>query len=179
MLIHATTFVVESLIIFSEVTLVQDFIALPSSPLDVCHVCKYTVVLTLTFSFTGVSLSLQMELEPLGLRSICVDFGYFRTNLLEQTNRAKQTGRIQDYAETIDQADSALAAYSGNQPGDPVKGAERVLDIVRGEGEAKGKAWPKTGVRLGTDVYEAVKLECESTLADLEEWKDVTCSTDL
>jgi hypothetical protein len=68
-------------------------------------------------------------------------------------------------------------AYSGKQPGDPDKGVNVVLDVVRGEGLAEGKVFP-TALSLGSDSYNGVKEECEKTLARLEDWKDVSESTD-
>lgn len=68
-------------------------------------------------------------------------------------------------------------AYNGKQPGDPLKGVEIVVDVVRGEASAVGKAFP-TVLALGSDCYNVVKSESEATLLALEEWKDVTTSTD-
>ena len=45
----------------------------------------------------GLSESLNAEIRPLGLRSICVDLGYFRTSFLDPNNRAPYTNRIADY----------------------------------------------------------------------------------
>lgn len=60
-------------------------------------------------------------------------------------------------------------AYNGKQPGDPVKGFNVMIDIVRGEGFAKGKTVPLS-ILLGTDCYNQVK--------GMEDWKELTCSTD-
>lgn len=45
----------------------------------------------------GISESLHQELAPLGLRSICIDPGYFKTDLLVADNRAPFQSRIPDY----------------------------------------------------------------------------------
>jgi hypothetical protein len=68
-------------------------------------------------------------------------------------------------------------AYNGNQPGDPLKGVEIMVDVVRGEGVAAGKPFP-TSLSLGGDCFDVVKMESEAALARLEEWKEVTKSTD-
>ncbi|KAF8075755.1 hypothetical protein FPV67DRAFT_1469077 [Lyophyllum atratum] len=129
------------------------------------------------FALRGISSSLHDEISPLGLRSICVDFGYFRTAFLNADHRAPQVSRIQDYKPMTDKANAALEAYNGKQPGDPLKGVEVIADVVRGEGVAAGKTFP-TSLSLGSDCYTIVKGESEKTLARLEEWKDVTQSTD-
>ena len=58
-----------------------------------------------------------------------------------------------------------------------MKGVEVMVDVVRGEGVAKGKPFP-TVLALGSDCFDTVKADSEKTLARLEEWKDVSKSTD-
>jgi hypothetical protein len=48
-----------------------------------------------------------------------------------------------------------------------------VVDIVRGEGVAQGREWPKYLV-LGTDADGDVREKCKIVLDALDEWKDVT-----
>lgn len=68
-------------------------------------------------------------------------------------------------------------AYSGKQRGDPLKGVQVILDVVRGEGVAAGKEFP-TNLILGSDCFEVVKTASEAALKHLKEWEDVTKSTD-
>ena len=46
---------------------------------------------------SGLSESLHREIEPLGLRSICFDLGYFRTSFLTAEHRGAEKERIADY----------------------------------------------------------------------------------
>lgn len=46
----------------------------------------------------AISAALHEEISPLGLRSTCLDFGYFRTSLLAADQRAPEVSRIADYA---------------------------------------------------------------------------------
>ena len=55
---------------------------------------------------------------------------------------------------------------------------EVVVDIVRGEGVAKGKPWPGLLV-LGEDADHDVRRKCEMTLRTLDEWKDVSTNLNL
>ncbi|KAF8874874.1 short chain dehydrogenase [Gymnopilus junonius] len=125
----------------------------------------------------GISESLHAEISPLGLRSIHFEFGYFRTSFLAPGQRAPQVYRIADYKQISEQMEEALQKYNGNQPGNPLKGVEVMVDVVRGEGLAKGKPFPPF-VGLGSDFYDAAKQESSKALACLEEWKDVSFSTD-
>ena len=67
---------------------------------------------------------------------------------------------------------------NGNQIGDPKKGVEIMIDIIKGEGKAAGKKTPPY-IGLGSDAYSIIKEANETTLGLLEEWKDVITSTDL
>ncbi|KAG6838646.1 hypothetical protein H0H87_002618, partial [Tephrocybe sp. NHM501043] len=123
-----------------------------------------------------ISLSLHDEISSLGLRSLCADFGYFRTAFLTSDHRAPQLSRIADYKPVTDASNAAL---EGKCPlsRDPVKGVEILVDVVRGEGVAAGREFP-TVLSLGSDCYEVTKTASEKTLARLEEWKEVTFSSD-
>lgn len=57
---------------------------------------------------TGIAETLHDEISPLGLRSICVDFGYFRTSFLQADQRAPKVARIADYQEVNEAVESAL-----------------------------------------------------------------------
>lgn len=82
---------------------------------------------------------------------------------------------MQDYI--WDRAKKLTAAYDKHQPGNPEKGVRIVLDIIRGEGLARGKAFP-ISLQLGSDCYKMVKERSEETLLNLAEWKEVSESTD-
>ncbi|KAF8874875.1 hypothetical protein CPB84DRAFT_1829302 [Gymnopilus junonius] len=125
----------------------------------------------------GISETLHTEISPLGLRSIHFDFGYFRTSLLQPSQRAPKVARISDYKEISDRVEQGLQKYNGKQPGNPLKGVEVMVDVVRGEGIAKGKAFPPF-VGLGTDFYDIAKQETSKALNYLEDWKEVSFSTD-
>ncbi|PSR83146.1 hypothetical protein PHLCEN_2v5795 [Hermanssonia centrifuga] len=66
---------------------------------------------------------------------------------------------------------------SNNLPGDPVKCAEIIVDVVKGEGTALGKQFPLV-LPLGSDAHGGIKEVCEKTIGQLGEWEDVICSTD-
>ena len=68
-------------------------------------------------------------------------------------------------------------AANGKKPGDPLKAAQLLVELVHGEGVVKGKDLPIT-LGLGTDYFDAVKGISEGTLSRLAEWEEVTKSTD-
>lgn len=68
--------------------------------------------------------------------------------------------------------------FNGNQPGDTVKGVQRIVDVVKGENEASGKLWPAL-LPLGSDAVSTIRNKCEQTLRDLEVWEAFAKSTDI
>jgi len=62
----------------------------------------------------------------------------------------------------------------GNEKGDPDKAMEVLVDVIRGEGVAKGRPWPGYLI-LGDDAERDVREKCNKVLRVLDEWKDVSC----
>ena len=71
---------------------------------------------------------------------------------------------------------ACIAAYKSileTVNGDPEKAAEAIVDVIRGEGVAKGRPWPEyLFLREGTE--EAVRGKCSKDLKILDECVDVT-----
>ena len=117
------------------------------------------------------------DTAPLGLRTLLLEPGMFRTMLLSERNVCHKLSTIDDYAAASQEIKSALASENGTQAGDPDKLAEIVVDLVRGEGIAQGRELPLR-MPLGVDAYDEIKKKCEDTLKLLEDWKDTIRSTD-
>lgn len=132
---------------------------------------------TTKYAVRSLSQTLDVEISPLGLRSIVFEFGYFRTSFLTPDHRSAHKGRIEDYREMSESTNAALEAYNGKQPGDPSKGVQLMLDVIRGEGLAQGKELPAV-LALGSDCVEAVKEVCRETIKRVEEWESISRSTD-
>ena len=65
----------------------------------------------------------------------------------------------------------------GHQLGDPAKAAELIVDVARGEGVAAGKDIPSV-IAVGSDAYKKIADELASAQHRVEDWKELTCSTD-
>ncbi|KDQ49764.1 hypothetical protein JAAARDRAFT_42602 [Jaapia argillacea MUCL 33604] len=130
------------------------------------------------YAMRGVSQALHTEIAPLGLRSICIELGNYRTEFLSPSHRAPLRQKIEDYKEMAEAGDAFVSGFHGKEPGSPAKATSIIVDIVRGEGMAEGKDVPLV-LSLGRDCYGGVKKVCEDTLRRLEEWKEVSISTDL
>jgi NAD(P)-dependent dehydrogenase (short-subunit alcohol dehydrogenase family) len=121
--------------------------------------------------------SLWRETSPIGIRTLLIEPGRFRTKLLSDSNRKTRASAIAEYAELSDSKTAGLSGEDMNQPGDPFKLVETIIDLVRKEGIAEGKDVPLR-MPLGVDVFDDMKAKCEETLKLLYEWRDVIRSTD-
>ncbi|KAK0460594.1 uncharacterized protein EV420DRAFT_1641144 [Desarmillaria tabescens] len=132
---------------------------------------------TTKWALRGISETLHVEVAPLGLRSICIDFGYFRTAFLEPNHRKPYISKIDDYKEITEKVNSSLQVVNGKQAGDPKKGVQIMLDVVRGEGVARGKEFPKS-LLMGSDCFQMVQDQTQEYLKLQAEWESVSRSTD-
>jgi hypothetical protein len=61
---------------------------------------------------------------------------------------------------------------AGSQKGDPDKAMEVVVDVVRGEGKAKGRPWPLY-LALGDDADANIRQRSMNLLKHVDQWGDV------
>jgi hypothetical protein len=65
-----------------------------------------------------------------------------------------------------------FGSVAGTQKGDPDKAMAAVVDVVKGEGKAKGRPWPLY-LALGVDADEAIRQRSNKLLRHADEWSDV------
>jgi NAD(P)-dependent dehydrogenase (short-subunit alcohol dehydrogenase family) len=82
------------------------------------------------FGVEGWAESLAPEVAPFGIRSMIVEPGFFRTELLtpESTSYAEST--IEDYAQRTEQTVKAWQGMDGQQGGDPAKLASALIQLA-------------------------------------------------
>jgi hypothetical protein len=107
-----------------------------------------------------------------------VEPGQFRTKLLSAKNSMFAETKFPEYRELTEASFKSFRDANGKQRGDPKKGVARIIDVVKGENAAKGKAWPKE-LALGPDAVAAIRKKCQDTLKKLEEWEAFSCGTDI
>ncbi|KAK6373458.1 hypothetical protein LTS17_008478 [Exophiala oligosperma] len=128
------------------------------------------------FALEGLVESLSRETAHLGLKTLLIEPGRFRTKLLSSGNIKSVASSIPDYQEFSETLLSGLGKEDQNQPGDPVKLVEIILDLVRQEGAAANRDVPLR-LPLGVDCFDEMKAKCEETLQLLENWENVIRST--
>jgi len=126
------------------------------------HATKYAV--------EGLSDSLAAEVEPLGIKVIVVEPGPFRTDWAGRSIQQSAT-RISDYDATAGERRKQTEARSGNQPGDPVRGAQAIITAVLSEN-------PPRHLLLGRPALELARKKLEALRADFDAWEDVTAGAD-
>lgn len=127
---------------------------------------------------SGISEALTNELAEFGIKVCAIEPGYFRSNFLNPGHRLAAKAHIPDYDNTAARATAAgLEAYNNNQPGDIVKGARVIVDVLTQSGVAEGREIPLR-LALGSDAYAVITGKCNETIKLLNEWKDVSLTTD-
>ncbi|KAK1511007.1 short chain dehydrogenase [Colletotrichum tamarilloi] len=118
------------------------------------------------------------ELKPFGIDVCILEPGYFRTGFLNPGARNKVEQSVEAYTDSAaGQVRKVLETVDNNQPGDPIKGARVVVDVLTKSGVAEGREIPQR-LALGTDCLAVVREKCQSTMALLDEWESISASTD-
>ncbi len=82
------------------------------------------------FGIEGWMESLTPEIAPFGIRTMLVDPGFFRTELLTKDSTTYAQPSIGDYAERTREIVAAWSSMDGKQTGDPAKLAEALVKLV-------------------------------------------------
>ena len=82
------------------------------------------------FGLEGWAESLAPEVAPFGIRTILVEPGFFRTELLSPESTSYAVSTIEDYAERTEQTVTAWKGMDGQQGGDPAKLADALIHLA-------------------------------------------------
>lgn len=124
------------------------------------------------FALEGYTEALRDELAPFGITAGIVEPGYFRTDFLDGTSLAISAG-IADYESgPVGDVREMASGANHRQPGDPVKGAESIVDAVD-SGEFPARLF------LGSDTLSAVGAKVGAVSAELARQKITAAATDL
>lgn len=124
------------------------------------------------FAVEGISEALSHEVTHLGIKVTSVAPGFFRTDFLDDSSLDTAPTQIADYNESVGQVRVAMKETNHNQPGDPIKAAKVMIDVAKTE-------HPPLHLMLGSDTLEYTKTKIEALVADMEDWKAYSESTDL
>ena len=121
------------------------------------------------FGVEGWMESLTPEVAPFGIRTMLVEPGFFRTELLtpESTNYAEPT--IEDYAEKTKQTITAWSGMNGLQGGDPAKLAKALVQLAS-QGE------PPLRWAAGADAVEDLEQKARRLIAQADAYRELSSS---
>lgn len=108
---------------------------------------------------------------------LLVEPGAFRTNFLGAF-RANSKANLDQYS-TAQFAMKIFETFNGKQRGDPMKAAERIVELVSGQGMAGHLKGTILRLPLGPDCIGKFEAKIQSMSADLEKVKEVGMSTDI
>ena len=126
------------------------------------HAAKYAV--------EGMSESLAIELAPLGIKVTVVEPGPFRTDWAGRSLLESKVV-IEDYDSTAGERRRQSRARSGQQQGDPVRGAEAIIKAVTSEK-------PPLHLLLGKPAYDLAEKKLAALRGDFDAWRETTFSAD-
>ena len=126
------------------------------------HATKYAV--------EGLSESLAIETAPLGIKVMIVEPGPFRTDWSGRSLQESKTV-IDDYDQTAGVRRRSSKANSGKQVGDPVRGAQAIIDTITSE-------HPPLRLVLGKPGLDLVYKKLESVKKELDAWRETTLGAD-
>lgn len=121
------------------------------------------------FGVEGWSESLAPEVAPFGIRTMLVEPGFFRTELLTADSTTFAKPCIDDYADRSNATVDAWRSMSGKQGGDPVKLAEAIVRLA-------GLDEPPTRFAAGTDAVQTLESKAQALLAQAGLHRDLSVS---
>lgn len=122
------------------------------------------------FAVEGLSESLAIELDPLGIKVVIVEPGPFRTDWAGRSLLESKTV-IADYDTTAGERRRMSKARSGQQQGDPVRGAEAIIKAVASEN-------PPLHLLLGKPALDLAHKKLDALRKDFDTWEETTLSAD-
>ena len=126
------------------------------------HATKYAV--------EGLSESLAIEVEPLGIHVLVVEPGPFRTNWAGASMK-RSAATIDAYAATAGERRKQTDERSGKQAGDPVRGAQAIIDAALSDR-------PPLRLLLGKVALDLARKKIDRLRSDFDAWESTTLAAD-
>lgn len=122
------------------------------------------------FAVDGLSESLSKETAPLGIKVTIVAPSGFRTDWAGRSANESPV-RIEDYESTAGKVKKTIRDSSGNQPGDPAKAAEAIIQVVE-------SSQPPLRLLLGAAAFKNANLKLMDLKKDYDAWEAVSVGAD-
>jgi NAD(P)-dependent dehydrogenase (short-subunit alcohol dehydrogenase family) len=124
---------------------------------------------TAKFGVEGFSEVLAAEVKPFGVKVTIIEPGGFRTDWGGSSMRRLEVG--EDYAQTVGAMNSFRESTVASWPGDPVRAAKIIVDIV-------GLDEPPLRLLLGAGAVDSAEKSSKARAAEADQWAEVSRSAD-
>lgn len=121
------------------------------------------------FALEGWNEALTSEVAPFGIRTMIVEPGFFRTDLLEEASTTWAELSISDYAERTEQTKAIWKSMNGKQGGDPAKLAAALVKLA--DLEEPPLRWV-----AGADAVMAVEEKAKTLLLQAGAFREISSS---
>ena len=121
------------------------------------------------FGIEGWTESLAPEIAPFGIRTMLVEPGFFRTELLTRDSTTFAQPSINDYADRTKATVAAWSSMSGKQGGDPAKLARAIVHLA-------GVAEPPVRFAAGVDAVQTFEAKANALLAQADAHRSLSSS---
>jgi NAD(P)-dependent dehydrogenase (short-subunit alcohol dehydrogenase family) len=119
------------------------------------------------FGVEGWIESLTPEVAPFGIRTMLVEPGFFRTELLTPESTRYAEPSIEDYAERTRRTITAWSGMNGLQGGDPAKLADALIQLA-------GQDEPPLRFAAGADAVATVEQKAQTLLAQAGAYRELS-----
>ena len=121
------------------------------------------------FGIEGWMESLTPEVAPFGIRTMLVEPGFFRTELLSTASTTYAQPTVDDYAEQTRETVEAWKSMDGQQGGDPAKLADALVKLA----ELKE---PPLRFAAGADAVQALETKAAALSAQAQAYRELSTS---
>ena len=124
------------------------------------------------FGVEGWIESLAPEIAPFGIRTMLVEPGFFRTELLTAGSTTYAPPSIDDYAERTTETVAAWSSMDGKQGGDPARLAAAIVQLA-------GLDEPPVRFAAGADAVQTFEAKAHTLLAQANAHRDLSSSLNI
>ena len=121
------------------------------------------------FGVEGFMEGLAPEVAPFGIKTMLVEPGFFRTELLTPQSTQYAEPSIEDYAERTNQTIVAWRGMDGKQGGDPAKLADALVEVAALE-------QPPVRFAAGADAVATFEQKANELLAQADTHRELSTS---
>jgi NAD(P)-dependent dehydrogenase (short-subunit alcohol dehydrogenase family) len=121
------------------------------------------------FALEGLTETLRDEVAGFGIHTLIVEPGAFRTGLF-RSDAAYMSAEMPEYADTVGPTREYVRTNHGEQPGDPTKAAEAIIEALDADE-------PPLRLVLGDDAIGNIEAHLDSVANELAAWRELGSAT--